>query len=133
MNNARMIGHSSIIAQLETEKRYTVRHTTNKIFLTKMIAKKPITFTLIRDIESKGYVMMPCNYTFRSTVSHFDYGDDEQRYTRNKGVINSFLKTLKSSFIWNHIVNKDSFLKVNTFNLKSKKVNARKELKDMIT
>ena len=133
MAEKRMIGHLSVVAQLESEKNYKVRYTADKIFLTKMITKKPITFTLVRDIESRGYIMMPCNYTFRSSVSHFDYYEDESRFTRNKGVIKSFLKTLQNSFIWKYISNKDSFLKVNSFNIKSKKDNARKELKNMIT
>ncbi len=128
-----LIGHASVIAQLETEKHYKVRHTKDKIFLTKMIAKKPITFTLVRDVEQKGYVMLPCNYTFRSTISHFDYCEDESRFTRNKGVIKSFLRTLQDSFVWKYIANKDSFLKVNTLNRKSKKGEMRKQLGEMIT
>jgi len=127
-----MIGHESVISQLEAEKHYKVRSTKHKIFLTKMITKKPVTFTLVRDIESKGYIMLPCNYTFRSRISHFDYCEDENRFTRNKGVIKSFLRSLQRSFVWNHITNKDSFLKVNSFNLKSKKGDVKKQLKDMI-
>jgi len=132
MPEKRLIGHNSVIAQLEKEKNYKVRHTQNKIFITKMIAKKPITFTLVRDVERNGYVMLPCNYTFRSSISHFDYNEDEQRYTRNKSVIKSFLRTLQSSFIWNYISNKDTFLKVNLFNTKSIKGSVRKQLQEMI-
>jgi len=131
--NKSLIGHKSVVAQLEKEKKYSVTSDVKSIFLTRRFAKSlPVTLRLDRDDEKEGYVLRPCVYTFRSSNSYFDYCVDEDRFTRNKETIKSFLRTFQSSFIWEYVINKDDYLKVNHFNVNSKKQTVAKQLQEVL-
>jgi hypothetical protein len=87
---------------------------------------------LERSEQAGGYLLNPCNYTFKASNSYFDYSVAEQRFTRNKTTIKSFVRVLQASFVWEYVVNKDDYIKVNHYNLKTKKDTMSKQLQDIV-
>ena len=121
----------AIINHLKDEKIWLVRDTPKKIILTRKIAKRAVSVVLDRN-EKGNYDINPLNYTYHSCNSHFDYVDEESRFTRNKTAIISAIKFLKNSQIWKYIDNKNDFVQVNTFNIKSKKTELGKKLSQIL-
>lgn len=91
------------------------------LVLTRKIAGRPVTVNL--EFTRDGSVWLnPATYTFTSTISHFDYKDSEQRWTRRKDVILGLVKALQKASVWPFITNKKFFdVNENCKSLKKKK------------
>jgi len=122
-----MISHKAIVGQLQKQKRWLVRPTNTTVDLTKKIAGHAVSIYLTRN-ETGNYDITPLSYTFHSNCSHFDFFEDESRYTRNKNSIIAIVTFLKEMGIWKYVDNKTEFVRVNIHNSKSKKDAVSKQL-----
>lgn len=80
----------------------------NPVFiLTRRTGGRPVTIHL--EVVKGGLWVNPPKYTFTSTVSHFDFVEQEQRWTRRKDVIMNLVAALMKAEIWPFIQNKKFF------------------------
>ena len=89
----------------------------------KTIQGKPLTIAL--EITRDGLWIKPPRYIFHSSVSHFDFTEDEHRVTRLKQTLTRTIEVLKKTGVWKHILNKD-FFKVNDLNKNMTKAQTEK-------
>jgi len=104
--------------------------TDHQITMTKKFGRQIVSFILEKHRDGL-YTIVPNGYAFQSTVSHWDYVDEERRLSRNKNIITSFVRALKEVKMWDFITNKN-FVQVNVKNKKSNKGKVDSELKDLI-
>jgi hypothetical protein len=90
--------------------------------------------TVLLESTGKGsFNLKPATYRYRSSSSHFDYSEPEERFSRNKNVFKSLFRALKESTISAYIDNLDSFLVINKTNDRSDKRRLNGELKKLTT
>ena len=124
--------HNLLVAKIRRKGGWIVQSSPAEIVLTKNFNRKPVSIVLYKNKDKDTYILRPAVYEFHSTVSHFDYiGDIENRWTRNKQIFYAVVKLLKDVKAWKSISNPD-FLKVNTFNKKSKKYDLQENLRELI-
>ena len=127
--------HKAFIASFQRDGHWLVSGTTpTQIQLSRIFGKKHGTAVsvLLERTPSGRYVLTPVTYSFKSTISHFDYFMEEERWIRNKNVFKSLVKVLKRVKMWDGIDNKDTFIQVNGENKKSNKHKVEHELKTLL-
>lgn len=83
----------------------------NKVLsLTREISGTPVTVHL--EFDGDGVYINPARYTFVSRISHFDYTEEETRWTRRKSVMLGLVMKLQKAEVWPFISNK-GFFKIN--------------------
>jgi glycogen debranching enzyme len=99
----------------------------NTLFsLTKKVGGRPVTIHL--ELVNGGLWVNPPKYTFSSTVSHFDFTEQEQRWTRRKDIITNVVAALMKAEVWSFIQNKNFF----TVNENCKSFQKQKDLKTRV-
>ena len=78
------------------------------LVLTRRISGRPVTVNL-EFTKDGGVWLNPATYTFSSTISHFDYKESEQRWTRRKDIILGLVAVLQKASVWPFISNKKFF------------------------
>jgi hypothetical protein len=122
--------HKSLVANLQMKGSWLTTGTDHQITMTKKFGHQIVSFILEKHRDGL-YSIVPNGYAFQSTVSHWDYVDEERRLSRNKNIITSFVRALKEVKMWDFITNKN-FVQVNVKNKKSNKGKVDSELKDLI-
>jgi len=122
--------HKSLVANLQMKGSWLTTGTDHQITMTKKFGRQIVSFILEKHRDGL-YTIVPNGYAFQSTVSHWDYVDEERRLSRNKNIITSFVRALKEVKMWDFITNKN-FVQVNVKNKKSNKGKVDSELKDLI-
>jgi hypothetical protein len=97
--------------------------------MTKKFGTRIVTFILEKHSDGL-YDIVPQGYEFTSVLSHWDYVGGERRQARNKGIITSFIRTLKEVQMWDFIKNQN-FVKINENNKKSNKKKVTSELTEL--
>jgi len=75
--------------------------------LTRRVSGRPVTIHL--EVVKGGLWVNPPKYTFVSTISHFDFIEQETRWTRRKDIIMNVVAMLMKAEIWPFILNKKFF------------------------
>ena len=109
------------LSKIVFARKFAVAKKGPDIQLIKMMAGKPVTIFL-KEVE-EGYWMEPPKHEYHCTYSHFDFSEEEQRFTRRKDLLLRLVPHLKDTGMWEFIVNKEGFFKVNPNN---KKMSAKK-------
>ena len=122
--------HRSLIANLQMKGPWLTTGTDHQITMTKKFGHQIVSFILEKHLDGL-YTIVPNGYVFQSTVSHWDYVDEERRLSRNKNIITSFVRALKDVKMWDYITNQD-FVRVNNKNKKSNKGKVETQLAELI-
>jgi len=97
------------------------------LVLTKKVSGRPVTIHL--EVKEDGLWINPPKYTFTSTVSHFDFLEQETRWTRRKDIILRIVDSLMRAEVWPFIQNKKFF----SVNENCASFSKKKGLKDRVT
>ena len=119
--------HKAFIAALQKDGKWLVTGSNSEqIQIVKVFGGKKGTAVrvLLERTPSGYYTLNPVTYAFRSTVSHFDYAMEEERWIRNKNVFKSLVDTLKRVKMWDGIENKD-LIQINPKNKKVDKISSK--------
>lgn len=113
--------HTQIVHKLINENLWNVERRGIDIILRKAfgIKKQQIIGLTLKNTTSNSktrYRIEPLHYTFKSSTSHYNYFEPEDRWTRNKMFIKAAIKFLQNSEVWEYIENKKSFIQVNDNN-----------------
>ena len=73
------------------------------------------TVTAVLEKVADGFMLRPTKYAFKSLNSFLDFSEQEERVTRRYTTITVFIKRLKESGVWKHVINKGC-IKVNPNN-----------------
>jgi hypothetical protein len=122
--------HMTFVAKLQKVKskiHWLVTGTAHQIVLVRRFGKNVAKVVLTLQGNGK-YEITPSKYEFNSTVSHWDYPIPEERWMRNKSCFMSLISTLKKAGIWEEIIDRNHFIKVNNKNKKSNKDKVSKQL-----
>jgi hypothetical protein len=120
------VQRAEALSAIQTGGEFLVQKAgTRKYQLARSISGKVV--SIILEETPIGFVINPPSYTFRSKISFFDYCEDEQRWSRNKVIIEQTVRILKKTKLWVMIQNKD-FFKVNEHNKKTASKEKAKEL-----
>ena len=97
---------------LQATKYFFVRESTSEtgnpvLILTKKVSGRPVTIHL--EVTRSGLWINPPKYTFTSTISHFDFIEQELRWTRRKDIITNVVAALMKAEVWPFIENKKFF------------------------
>ena len=109
------------LSQIIFARKFAVAKKGPDVQLIKIMGGKPIVI-MLKDVGD-GLWMEPPKHEYHCTYSHFDFAEDEQRFTRRKNLLAFLVPHLKKTGLWKFIVNKDGFFKVNPHN---KKLSAKK-------
>lgn len=121
MKQSWKVGAERALSAIILASKFAVAKKGPDVQLIKVLAGKPVTIFL-KEVE-EGYWMEPPKHEYRCTYSHFDFNEEEQRFTRRKDLLVRLIPHLKKTGLWEYIVNKDGFFKVNPNN---KKMTAKK-------
>ena len=121
--------HRALLANLQRDGTWLATGTDHQITLTKKFGTRIVEFILEKHGDGL-YTIVPTGYEFASSISHWDYLNGERRLARNKTIIASFIRTLKTVKMWEYITNKE-FVRVNTNNKKSNKKKVGSELTEL--
>ena len=122
--------HSSFIAKLQKDNHWHVEHDSSQIKLSKIIAGKAVSIMLERQ-KNETYALSPVKNLFQSTTSHYDYAVPEERWIRNKGIFNNFVRTIKRVGM-HEFIDWSTFIKVNANNPNSDKKVVRAQLASLL-
>ena len=117
------------VAQLIVGRKFSVARKGKDLSLLKLVAGRPVTIFL-KDCGD-GYWIEPPKREFVCTYSHFEFQDREQRYTRQKGTLLSVVKHLKTTKVWDFILNKNFFVP-NSCNSKMDKRSVRDQYREVV-
>ena len=122
--------HKSLVANLQMKGSWLTTGTDHQITMTKKFGHQIVSFILEKHRDGL-YTIVPNGYAFQSTVSHWDYVDEERRLSRSKHIITSFVRALKDVKMWDFITNQD-FVRINDKNKKSNKGKVGTQLAELI-
>ena len=97
------------------------------LVLTRKVSGRPVTIYL--EVTKTGLWINPPKYTFTSTVSHFDFVEQETRWTRRKDIIVNVVAALMKASVWPFIQNKNFF----SVNENCRSFTKKKGLRDRVT
>jgi len=110
------MSRNKVIATLIHDGRFEVAEKGGDIWLLKVINGRTVSI-ILESIDGGGrYTIRPPKYHFRSPSSHFDYLEEEERITRNKGMLFRLIRCLKDTKVWEVIDNTKGFFEINSHN-----------------
>lgn len=122
------ITHVALRGTLIADRYFTVSEQGYAIKISKIFNGRPMTLTL-HVTNGKVHIDPPC-YTFKCSVSYFEYKEREQRFSRDKLMLRKFIERLRQLGIWACVDNKD-FFEINGNNKKLNKKKADEEMKSI--
>lgn len=122
-----------VLRMLRKEQKWAaIPNGKKSIKMSRILAGRAVTVVL-EDTGKGSFRLRPATYRYRSSCSHFDYAESEERFSRNKNIFRSLFRALKDSTIAAYIENLDSFLTINRANGRSDKQRLVDELKELTT
>jgi hypothetical protein len=119
------VTHTDVRNTLIVDRFFTVSEQGTAICISKIFNSRPMTLTL--NCSGGRLHIEPPRYTFKCSVSYFEYKQQERRFSRDKSMLRKFIERLRRLGIWDYVSNQD-FFDVNNDN---KKLNRNKALKEM--
>ena len=119
----------TVVRELRKQSGWMVRVKGSNLELIRTFSGRPITL-LLTSVRGKFRLKFP-TYIFNSRISHFAPSEPENRFCRNKTLLTMAVKMLKRSTVWDCIENKNSFMVINSANIKADKSRLRTELQSL--
>jgi hypothetical protein len=113
------------IHELQMLSEFLVVRTSSGYRISKIINKKAVSLDLDLYGVDRFWIKPPA-YIFKAKNSFFEFCEDENRWTRNKVIIENMVKSLKRTLVWELIENKN-FFQVNENN-KTLRSSKRKDI-----
>lgn len=104
----------AVISRLLSQRYFSVATQGEDLVLIRNFGGRPLKL-ILENVDKGKFWVYPPTYYFYSTTSHFDYMEEENRYSRRKTTITSIVRKLKESGVWDLIENKN-FFRVNNNN-----------------